>query len=95
MSFARILDLISDTLLSLAESPTVISILLVVGTFMNPTPAILIFTPIFLPIVMEFGVHPVHFGALMVYTLCVGTLTARVGNVLFVGARVAGLRTAP
>ncbi|WP_309109094.1 TRAP transporter large permease [Arthrobacter sp.] len=100
MSFARIPDLISDSLLSLTDSPTVILILmmiilLIVGTFMDPTPAILIFTPIFLPIVMDFGIHPVHFGTMIVYNLCVGTITPPVGNVLFVGARVAGLRIEP
>lgn len=100
MSFARIPDLISDSLLGLTDSPTVILILmmiilLIVGTFMDPTPAILIFTPIFLPIVMDFGIHPVHFGTMIVYNLCVGTITPPVGNVLFVGARVAGLRIEP
>lgn len=100
MSFARIPDLISDSLLGLTENPTLILImmmviLLVVGTFMDPTPAILIFTPIFLPIVAEFGIHPVHFGTMIVYNLCVGTITPPVGNVLFVGARVAGLRIEP
>ncbi|WP_404288712.1 TRAP transporter large permease [Glutamicibacter arilaitensis] len=100
MSFARIPDMISDGLLSLTENPTLILImmmviLLLVGTFMDPTPAILIFTPIFLPIVMEFGIHPVHFGTMIVFNLCVGTITPPVGNVLFVGARVAGLRIEP
>ncbi len=97
MSFAR---LVSDTLLGLTTNPQVILvlmmvILLVVGTFMDPTPAILIFTPIFLPIVTEFGIHPVHFGAIIVYNLSVGVITPPVGNVLFVGARVAGLRIEP
>ncbi|WP_026533010.1 TRAP transporter large permease [Arthrobacter sp. H41] len=100
MSFARIPDLISESLLGLTDSPTVILILmmiilLIVGTFMDPTPAILIFTPIFLPIVMEFGIHPIHFGTMIVFNLCVGTITPPVGNVLFVGARVAGLRIEP
>lgn len=100
MSFARIPDLISDSLLGLTENPTLILImmmviLLIVGTFMDPTPAILIFTPIFLPIVSEFGIHPIHFGTMIVYNLCVGTITPPVGNVLFVGARVAGLRLEP
>ena len=70
-------------------------ILLVVGTFMDPTPAILIFTPIFLPIVVEMGIDPVHFGAIIVYNLSVGVITPPVGNVLFIGARVAGLRIEP
>ncbi|WP_216699210.1 TRAP transporter large permease [Arthrobacter sp. H14] len=100
MSFALIPDMIADTLLGISENPTVIllimmAILLVVGTFMDPTPAILIFTPIFLPIVTEFGISPIHFGAMIVMNLCVGTITPPVGNVLFVGARVAGLRIEP
>jgi len=100
MSFARIPDLISDAVLGLTDSGTVILILmmvilLVVGTFMDPTPAILIFVPIFLPIVSEFGVDPIHFGTMVVYNLSVGVITPPVGNVLFVGARVAGLRIEP
>lgn len=100
MSYSRIPQLISDGLLGLTESPAVILllilvILLVVGTFMDPTPAILIFTPIFLPIVMSFGVDPIHFGLIITFSLCLGTITPPVGNVLFVGARVAGLRVEP
>jgi len=100
MSFARIPDLISDAVLGLTDSGTVILILmmiilLVVVTFMDPTPAILIFVPIFLPIVREFGVDPIHFGTMVVYNLSVGVITPPVGNVLFVGARVANLRIEP
>src|SRR5690606_16475551 len=62
---------------------------------MDPTPAILIFVPIFLPIVQQFGIDPVHFGTMVVYNLSVGVITPPVGNVLFVGARVAGLRIEP
>ncbi|MFH5823560.1 TRAP transporter large permease [Georgenia sp. AZ-5] len=100
MSFARIPDIISDLMLGITDNPTIILILmmiilLVVGTFMDPTPAILIFTPIFLPIAAEFGISPIHFGTMIVYNLCVGVITPPVGNVLFVGARVAGLRIEP
>ncbi|WP_298455431.1 TRAP transporter large permease [uncultured Cellulomonas sp.] len=100
MSFARIPEIISDGMLALTSNPTAILlimmvILLVVGTFMDPTPAILIFTPIFLPIALEFGIDPVHFGTMLVYNLCVGVITPPVGNVLFVAARVGGLRIEP
>ena len=100
MSFSHIPDMVSDALLGLSSNSTVILIimmviLLIVGTFMDPTPAILIFTPIFLPIVTTFGVDPLHFGTMIVYSLCVGVITPPVGNVLFVGARVAGLRIEP
>lgn len=100
MSYAHIPQAVSDALLGLSENHVVIllimmAILLLVGTFMDPTPAILIFTPIFLPIVEAFGIDPLHFGTMMVYNLCVGVITPPVGNVLFVGARVAGLRIEP
>lgn len=100
MSFARIPDLISEGMLGVTDNSTIILImmmviLLLVGTFMDPTPAILIFTPIFLPIAMEFGISPIHFGTMIVYNLCVGVITPPVGNVLFVSARVAGLRLEP
>ncbi len=100
MSFARIPDLISDTILGVTDSKTAILlimmvVLLIVGTFMDPTPAILIFVPIFLPIAKELGVDPVHFGAMVVMNLSLGVITPPVGNVLFVGARVARLRIEP
>ncbi len=100
MSFARIPDIISDAVLGFTDSKVVVLlimmvILLVVGTFMDPTPAILIFVPIFLPIVTQFGVDPVHFGAMVVMNLSVGVITPPVGNVLFVGARIARLRIEP
>lgn len=55
---------------------------------MDVTPAILIFTPLFLPIVTEFGMHPVHFGLVIVYNLCIGNITPPVGNTLFVAIKV-------
>ena len=64
-------------------------LLLFVGTFMDMTPAILIFTPIFLPIMKSLGVDPVHFGMIMVMNLCVGLCTPPVGSVLFIGVGVA------
>lgn len=100
MAFSGIPAAISNGLLGLTDSPTMILILimvilLLVGTFMDPTPAILIFVPIFLPIVTEFGVDPIHFGIMVTFNLCLGTITPPVGNVLFVGAKVAGLRAEP
>ena len=64
-------------------------LLLVVGTFMDMTPAILIFTPIFLPIVESLGVHPIHFGIVMIMNLCIGICTPPVGTCLFVGCGIA------
>ncbi|AOY77645.1 TRAP transporter large permease [Clostridium formicaceticum] len=97
MAFTKIPMLIATILLGLTNNPVIILlimnvVLLVVGTFMDPTPAVLIFTPIFLPIVAEFGMHPVHFGIMLVLNLCIGTITPPVGPILFTGCRIAGLK---
>ena len=94
MSFENIPQTVSDALLGLSDNKYVILIiinllLLFVGTFMDMTPAILIFTPIFLPIMQSLGVDPVHFGMIMVMNLCVGLCTPPVGSVLFIGVGVA------
>ncbi|MEX2401065.1 MAG: TRAP transporter large permease subunit [Rhodothermales bacterium] len=94
MSYENIPQTVATTLVALSDSPIVILliinvVLLAVGTFMDMTPAVLIFTPIFLPIVMELGMDPVHFGIVMVLNLCVGLCTPPVGSVLFVGCGIA------
>ena len=63
-------------------------ILLIVGTFMDITPAILIFTPIFLPIAQHLGIDPIHFGIIMVFNLTIGLCTPPVGTILFVGCSI-------
>ncbi len=87
-------ELISEAMLRNFDNPIAILlvinvILLIVGTFMDITPAVLIFTPIFLPIVVSMGMHPVHFGIVMVLNLCIGLCTPPVGTLLFVGSGVA------
>ena len=84
---------VSAALLNLSENPFVILLiinltLLAVGVFMDMTPAVLIFTPIFLPIAISLGIDPVHFGIIMIANLCIGLLTPPVGTCLFVGAGV-------
>lgn len=64
-------------------------ILLVVGTFMDMTPAVLIFTPIFLPVVRDLGIHPLHFGIIIIMNLCIGLCTPPVGTCLFLGCGIA------
>lgn len=96
MSYAKIPALVSEAMFKVSDNPVILLlliavVLLIIGCFMDPTPAVLIFTPIFLPIVMSFGIHPVHFGIMMVFNLCIGTITPPVGPVLFVGAKVANL----
>ena len=63
-------------------------ILLIAGTFMDVTPAILIFTPLFLPIVKTFGMDPIQFGLILVYNLCIGNIPPPVGNTLFVSIKI-------
>ena len=99
MSYENIPQEISNTLLSISDNPIVILIiinliLLFVGVFMDMTPAVLIFTPIFLPIVTspEIGMDPIHFGIIMIMNLCIGLCTPPVGSVLFVGCSVAELK---
>ncbi|WP_420601890.1 TRAP transporter large permease [Flagellimonas sp.] len=94
MSYENIPQATSDVLLGISDNKFVVLliiniILLFVGIFMDMTPAVLIFTPIFLPVVTKLGIDPVHFGIIMVLNLCIGLCTPPVGSVLFVGVGVA------
>lgn len=97
MTNADIPYLISDALMNVSENPIIILliiniILLIVGVFMDMTPAVLIFTPIFLPIATDLGMDPVHFGIMMIFNLCIGLCTPPVGSALFIGCSVAGVK---
>ncbi|MBN2020206.1 MAG: TRAP transporter large permease [Sedimentisphaerales bacterium] len=86
---------LSAFLLGLTDSKIVILLiinilLLIVGMFMDMTPAVLIFTPIFLPVLKKFGVDPLHFGIIMIINLCIGLCTPPVGTVLFLGCGIGG-----
>ncbi len=96
MSYEQIPQGITGLLLGISDNPIMVLILinlilLFIGVFMDMTPAVLIFTPIFLPIVTDLGYDPVHFGIIMIMNLCIGICTPPVGSVLFVGCSVAGL----
>ncbi|MBC8403479.1 MAG: TRAP transporter large permease, partial [Candidatus Marinimicrobia bacterium] len=93
LSYENIPQNLSQAMISLTESKILILLLinlmlLVVGTFMDMTPAVLIFTPIFLPVVTALGITPLHFGIIMVLNLCIGLTTPPVGTVLFVGCGI-------
>lgn len=93
MAFTGIPSAVSRVLLGLSDNRYVILliinvVLLLVGTFMDMTPACLIFTPIFLPVCQALGMHTVHFGIMMIFNLCIGTITPPVGTTLFVGVKV-------
>jgi tripartite ATP-independent transporter DctM subunit len=96
MAYENIPQNVASGLMALSDSKIVIFliinlILLFVGTFMDMTPAVLIFTPIFLPVATQLGVDPIHFGIIMVVNLSIGLCTPPVGSVLFVGCSVADL----
>jgi len=95
ISYENIPQNVSAALIEISNSRIIILLiinimLLLVGTFMDMTPAVLIFTPIFLPVVIQLGVDPVHFGIIMVLNLCIGLCTPPVGSVLFIGCGIAG-----
>ena len=97
MAFTGVPQAISSLILGITENKFIILLLmnlllLFIGTFMDVTPAILIFTPIFLPIVKSFGMSPIHFGIIIVFNLCIGNITPPVGNTLFVGVKVGNLK---
>ncbi|WP_394918244.1 TRAP transporter large permease [uncultured Robinsoniella sp.] len=97
LSFTGLPQAISNLLLGISDNKIVILliinlILLIVGTFMDMAPALLIFTPIFLPIATNLGMDPIQFGVMIVMNLSIGTVTPPVGSVLFVGCSVAKLQ---
>lgn len=94
MSYENIPQNLSDLLLNISDNKIIILllinlILLFVGIFMDMTPAVLIFTPIFLPVIKSIGIDPIQFGIIMVLNLCIGLCTPPVGSVLFVGVGIA------
>jgi len=93
LAYEGIPQAVSSALLSISENPVITllvinCLLLAVGTFMDMTPAVLIFTPIFLPAMMQMGMSPVQFGILLITNLCIGLCTPPVGTCLFVGCGV-------
>ena len=99
LAYSGLPGAIAEALLTISENPLMLLlliniILLVVGAFLDITPAILIFTPILLPVAVELGISPVHFGMIMVFNLSIGLCTPPVGTVLFVGAAVGETKVA-
>jgi tripartite ATP-independent transporter DctM subunit len=94
LAYQNIPALVAEALVGVSDNPIVILllinvVLLLVGIFMDMTPAVLIFTPIFLPVAIELGMSPLHFGIMMVLNLCIGLCTPPVGTILFVGCALA------
>jgi tripartite ATP-independent transporter DctM subunit len=94
LAYENIPTIVASALVELSDNPIMILllinlVLLLVGVFMDMTPAVLIFTPIFLPVATELGMSPLHFGIMMVLNLCIGLCTPPVGSILFVGCAIA------
>ncbi|MBT8108912.1 MAG: TRAP transporter large permease [Gammaproteobacteria bacterium] len=94
LAYENIPAIVANALVNLSDNPILILlliniVLLMVGVFMDMTPAVLIFTPIFLPVAVELGMSPLHFGIMMVLNLCIGLCTPPVGSILFVGCAIA------
>jgi tripartite ATP-independent transporter DctM subunit len=94
LAYENIPAIVANAMVTLSDNPIIILllinlVLLIVGIFMDITPAVLIFTPIFLPVAVELGMSPLHFGIMMVLNLCIGLCTPPVGSILFVGCAIA------
>ena len=93
MAYLRVAQMTVDLMGTISQDPYTILlminiVLLVLGTFMDMAPLIIITTPIFLPVVMKFGIDPVHFGVIMILNLGIGLNTPPLGPVQFVAAAV-------
>lgn len=93
----RVTEMVAELILGHTQNVVLVLlliniVLLIVGFFMEPVAAITILTPVLLPLVVELGVDPVHFGIMMVLNLMLGLLTPPVGMVLYVLARVADIK---
>ncbi len=99
LAYENIPQVLSAYLLGLSDNPLVILlvinlIMLAVGTVIDMTPAVLLFTPIFWPVILSLGIDPVHFGVMLIMNLCIGLCTPPVGTCLFLGCSVANTTVA-
>ena len=97
MARTRLPQTIATAVLGVTDNFIIILLLinilmLIIGLFLDPTPSVLILTPIFLPIALMFGMHPVHFGIMLVFNKSIGTITPPVGPILFTACRVGNVK---
>ncbi|MFA9440819.1 TRAP transporter large permease [Uliginosibacterium sp. sgz301328] len=96
LNYASIPEMISQVILDASSNKVILLLLinlmlLVVGTFLDLTPALIIFTPMLMPVFAQLGMHPVHVGIMMVFNLCIGLITPPVGTLLFVSCSIADI----
>ena len=97
LAYESVPESVAQFMLQISDNPVITLIiinlvLLLVGAFMDMTPAVLIFTPIFLPVAVEMGMSPLHFGIMMVLNLSIGLCTPPVGSILFVSCAMAKIK---
>ncbi|WP_332304534.1 TRAP transporter large permease [Rhizobium sp. GR12] len=96
MAFLQVQTLMIAAISAISDNPIIVLlvinvILLLLGTFMDMAPLVIISTPVLLPVVKAFGIDPVHFGVIMILNAGIGLNTPPVGTVLFVGCAVGGI----
>lgn len=96
LNIERIPNKIAEGILSFSENGFVVLMLimvflLIVGAFIDTISAIVILTPILLPVVTQIGIDPIHFGVLMIVNLAIGYITPPVGTNLFVASQISGV----
>ncbi|HUG22511.1 TRAP transporter large permease [Piscinibacter sp.] len=99
LAFYQVPDIVTDFIVSFTRDPIVVMVLIVfvnvlLGTFMDALPAILIFVPIIHPLAVEVGIHPVHLGVIVVMTQSFGLLTPPLGMCAMTACAVAGVSMA-
>ena len=92
----QVTDFIVNWMASVVSSPVMFLVivnlfLLLVGCFIDATPALFILTPVFMPMIKQYGIDPIHFGVMMVLNLMIGLVTPPVGTVLYTLMRVTGV----
>jgi C4-dicarboxylate transporter DctM subunit len=93
LTIEQIPQLITQSILGVSNNPVIILLLiniflLIVGCFMDTTPAMMVLAPILLPVALTLGMSPIHFGIIMVVNLAIGFITPPLGINLFVAARI-------
>lgn len=96
LSMEQIPQAVAEGFLSITENTImlmilIIILLLIIGLFIDTSAAVIIFTPILLPMVIEIGINPIHFGIVMIVALSIGFITPPMGVNLFVGSSISGL----
>jgi tripartite ATP-independent transporter DctM subunit len=96
LTYLRLPEMVANGILGLTSNPLLIMLILnvlmlILGTIMDMSAIILVATPILLPIAIQAGMDPVHFGVVMILNLGIGLITPPVGGTLFVGSAVSGV----